>query len=87
MKNYDKLKELLDWELGDLPHFSYRIYVYDEDNISVFYDVNISIDEQIKNTVRFRVSSEKIEVMVIYDYKEIDFAEPSIKYFWIALLS
>lgn len=85
MKHYDRLKQLLDEELVIYPHY---------------YTFTIEFDEQIENTEWYKVHFDHFDTLQI-GHNSISFHiimpdgggktflpnEPSIKYFWIALLS
>lgn len=84
MKRYDKLKELIENELGDYSYFEgWEIELeYQEKEYDVF-----TLNNRC-NDARFRVWDDKIEVELGEDsYYKVEYYEYTIKYFWQAILS
>ena len=84
MTRGEKLKELINQELGDYSYFEgWRVELYEEyENYNYYY-------LYVKNSnARFKVWDDKIEVELSEGvFEEIEHFDWTIKYFWMAILS
>ena len=88
MKYYDKLKQLLDEELGDYSAYSYEIHHEESLAGAEYYSVDIIENDKVSKTISFRNDASTIKVELSEgSYYEIESFDYSIKYFWMALLS
>jgi len=88
MKHYDRLKQLLDEELGEFVTSSYEIEHSNKGGIDFFFvNISLSADKRVKNRLRFLVVDKVIQLLYFDEWVNISRLDYSIKHFWIALLS
>lgn len=94
MKGYEKVKELIEGELGNYPYFDIgEIKLsdsYSQTEEDEYYEVDISCLRHKKKTLYFHYdrNKEKIEIELGEDnWEEVEDFSSKIKYFWMALLT
>lgn len=89
MKHYDKLKELIDEELGDYSAFEDREIFCDDDTAETEYYLLEIKDKARKQeySMKFKCTEQKIYVHLGETWYETNNYDFKVKYFWIALLS
>lgn len=91
MKHIDRLKEILESELGDYSgYFDYNIE-FDErgnsDETVEFYTVHVQGIDDNRKSLEFAITDDKVEIELSEDsWYEIEHFNWTIKYFWMALL-